>query len=50
MVVTGSGYLLSASVPLVLCCDRIDSGSRQGKSDPVDLAMEDYNILYFTDE
>ena len=37
--------LLCTSVPLVLCCDQFDCGSRQVKHSPVDLVMEDYGII-----
>ena len=39
--------LLCTSAPLVLYCDRFDRGSRQVKSEPVDLLMEDYDISLF---
>ena len=37
--------LLFTSAPLVLCCDRLDCGSRQVKREPADLVMEDYDVL-----
>ena len=37
--------LLCTSAPLVLCCDRFDSGSKQVKREPVDLVTpEDYDV------
>ena len=42
---TGSRKLLPCtSVPLALCCDRVNHGSRQVKRDPVDLVTEDYDL------
>ena len=37
--------LLCTGAPLVLCCDQFDCGSKQVKSDPVDLVTEDYDII-----
>ena len=36
--------MLCPTVPLVSCGDRFDCGSRQVKPQPVDLAMEDYDV------
>ena len=39
-------FLLCTTVPLVLCGDRFDCGSKQVKPEPVDLAMEDYDVSF----
>ena len=36
--------LLCTSTPLVLCCDRIDRGSRQVKREPVDMVTGNFNV------
>ena len=36
---------LCPSAPLILCGDRFDCGSRQVKCEPVDLAVENFDVL-----